>query len=68
MHTRKTNKSSIYSSVLCGESLMQKRQYTIKPRTLLSDMWQLGWQESGGEWIHVYTWLSPLAVHLKLTQ
>ena len=22
----------------------------------------------GGEWIHVYVWLSPLAVHLKLSQ
>ena len=24
--------------------------------------------ESGGEWIHVYLWLSPFAVHLKLSQ
>ena len=23
--------------------------------------------KSGGEWIHVYLWLSPSAVHLKLT-
>ena len=23
--------------------------------------------ESGGEWIHVYIWLSPLAVQLKLS-
>ena len=22
----------------------------------------------GGEWIHVYVWLSPFAVHLKLSQ
>ena len=22
----------------------------------------------GGEWIHVYIWLSPFAVHLKLSQ
>ena len=22
----------------------------------------------GGEWIHVYAWLSPFAVHLKLSQ
>ena len=22
----------------------------------------------GGEWIHVYVWLSPFAVHLKLPQ
>ena len=24
--------------------------------------------ESGGEWIHVNVWLSPFAVHLKLSQ
>ena len=24
--------------------------------------------ESRGEWIHVYVWLSPFAVHLKLLQ
>ena len=24
--------------------------------------------ESGGEWIHVYVWLSPFPVHLKLSQ
>ena len=23
---------------------------------------------SGGEWIHVYVWLSCIAVHLKLSQ
>ena len=22
-------------------------------------------EESGGEWIHVYVWLSPFAIHLK---
>ena len=29
-----------------------------------------GWMggESGGEWIHVYVWLSRFAVHLKLSQ
>ena len=28
------------------------------------------WMEEGfgGEWIHVYAWLSPFAVHLKLSQ
>ena len=32
-------------------------------------MWQPG-QEGGlgGEWMHVYVWLSPFAVHLKLSQ
>ena len=24
--------------------------------------------ELGGEWLHVYVWLSPFAVHLKLPQ
>ena len=24
--------------------------------------------EFGGEWIHVYVWLSPFAMHLKLSQ
>ena len=24
--------------------------------------------EFGGEWIHVYIWLNPSAVHLKLSQ
>ena len=24
--------------------------------------------EFGGEWIHVYVWLSPFAVHLKRSQ
>ena len=27
----------------------------------------MGWG-FGGEWIHVYVWLSPFAVHLKLSQ
>ena len=25
-------------------------------------------QEFGGEWIRVYVWLSPFAIHLKLSQ
>ena len=24
--------------------------------------------EFGGEWIHVYVWLNPFSVHLKLSQ
>ena len=29
-------------------------------------MWQPGLEEEfGGEWIHVYVWLSPFTVHLK---
>ena len=26
------------------------------------------WEALGGEWIHVYVWLNPFAVHLKLSQ
>ena len=38
--------------------------------TLPSIIWQLGWEGNLGAngWIHVYVWLSPFAVHLKLTQ
>ena len=25
-------------------------------------------KECGGEWIHVYVWLHPFALHLKLSQ
>ena len=25
-------------------------------------------REFGGEWIHIHVWLSPFAVHLKLSQ
>ena len=41
---------------------------------LLYSMWNSGYvaawmgEESGGEWIHVYGWLSPSTVHLKLPQ
>ena len=37
-----------------------------------SAQWYVGvaWMggEFGGEWIHVYVWLSPFVVHLKLLQ
>ena len=33
--------------------------------TVLNVMCQSGWE---GSWIHVYLWLSALAVHLKLSQ
>ena len=36
--------------------------------TLLNVMWQSGWKESlGGEWTHVYVWLNPFTIHLKLS-
>ena len=31
-------------------------------------LWQPGWERSWGEWIHVYVWVSPFAVHLKQSQ
>ena len=41
----------------------------IAQGTRLNVMWQPGWEgEFGGEWIHVHGWLSPFAVHLKLSQ
>ena len=47
-----TNKDLLYST---GNSV----QYHVE-----------GWmgREFGGEWIHAYVWLSPFAVHLKLSQ
>ena len=38
-------------------------------RELLNIVWQPGW-EGGfrGEWIHIYVWLTPFTVHLKLPQ
>ena len=33
----------------------------------LSVLWQPGWEGSLGENGHMYIWLSPFAVHLKLT-
>ena len=46
------------------------------PCNLLQSMWNsagcymAAWMggEFGGEWIHIYVWLSPFAVHLKLPQ
>ena len=34
--------------------------------TLLSVIWQPGWGEVWGEWIHVHVWLSLLTVYWKL--
>ena len=42
--------------------------------TLLNVMWQPGWEGSLGEngymyiCVYIYIWLSPFAVHLKLSQ
>ena len=45
------------------------KDYCIAQGTLPNVMWQPGWKRSlGGEWIHVYVWLSPFAVYLKLSQ
>ena len=47
----------------------QQRPAVLVEETLPKVMWQPGWEGSlGGKWIHVYVWLSPFAVHLKLSQ
>ena len=46
----KTNKDLLYSTGISA-------QYHVAA-------WMGG--EFGGEWIHVYVWLSPFTVHLKL--
>ena len=48
----------------------------INKKDLLYSIWNsiqcyvAAWmgQEFGGEWIHVYVWLSPFSVSLKLSQ
>ena len=47
-----TNKDLLYSTWNSAQSYM------------------VAWMEGkfGGEWIHVYVWLSPFIVHLKLLQ
>ena len=56
--------------------------YTLQYLKLITnkDLWYSTWdfaqryvaasmgEEFGGEWIHVYVWPSPFAVHLKLSQ
>ena len=42
---------------------------TAQPRELCSVFrGSLDGRKFGGEWVHVYVWLSPFAVHLKLSQ
>ena len=48
----------------------------IVDKDLLNSTWNsaqcsvMAWmgRDFGGEWIHVYVWLGPFAVHLKLSQ
>ena len=43
--------------------------YCIAQGTLLNVIWTAcKGGEFGGEWIHVYVWLSLFVVHLKLSQ
>ena len=52
-----TNKDLLHNTVDRAQGILQ------------NVMLQPGWDRSlGGEWIHVYIWLSPFAVHLKLPQ
>ena len=45
-----TNKDLLYSTWTCAQCYLAA--------------WMGG--EFGGEWLHLYVWLSPFAVHLKL--
>ena len=47
--------------------LHQKRLWgtRISAQCFVADLME---RELGGEWIHVYVWLSPFGVHLKLPQ
>ena len=58
----KRNEGSLLCSLLYLKWIT-KMSYCIAQGTLLSVTWQLGWERSGGEWIHAYVWLSPFAVH-----
>ena len=46
------------------------RSFCTAQGSLLNVMWQPGWEGSLGEngYMYVYVWLSPFAVHLKLSQ
>ena len=57
-------------------SLKKQKDMTLKdglPRSVGAqyangEEWRNNSRKSEEEWIHVYVWLSPFAVHLKLTQ
>ena len=57
-----TLKNSVHTAVF---KMDNQQGPTVWPRELLSAMWQPGWKEFWGEWIHVYIWLSPFAIYLK---
>jgi len=40
----------------------------ITNKDLLYNAWNWMGREFRGEWIHVYVWLSPFALHLKRSQ
>ena len=53
-----------------GNAVRERSEICARHRTLLKAMWQSGWLDGRGvwgEWILVYVWLSPFAVHLKLS-
>ena len=49
---------------------MDSQQASTVQHMELSQSYVAAWMggEFGGEWMHVYVWLSPFAVHLKLSQ
>ena len=51
-----------------GHAALFKTDNQLSPTTQLSVTWQPGREGSLGENGRMYTWLSPFAVHLKLSQ
>ena len=59
-----TNK--LVHQLLRGKTSCLERGSTGNSAQCYVAAWMGG--DFGGEWIHVYVWLSPFAVHLKLSQ
>ena len=57
-------------SLLQGIFLTQGSSLSLKSPTLTGGFLTTPatWEALGGEWTHVYVWLNPFAVHLKLSQ
>ena len=58
----KKKKNSVHTAIF---KMDNPQEPTVWSGELLNVMWQPGWKEFQGEWIHVYVWLSPFAIYLK---
>ena len=52
----------LYLKQITNKDLLYSKWYSV---WCYAAAWMGG--EFGGEWIHVYLWLSPFTVHLKLS-